>query len=918
MRYLLSSIIFLFFSFTLYSDNFTDFNLPINSIKTNNVSDPDIGMGNELFFNGNYNGAVRYYEKAINKKEIIAFYNLGVTNYVLGNYDKAVKDFSKVLEIDKNNKDAQINLVSTYLMLGNIDEAEKIILPFLDKPDSVKVCVNAAYIFLKRGDTAHAYYYLSKAKEIAPDDLYVSIAYVNFLFSIGDAEKGLSILQNIEGKGYFDNFNIAKTYFNIRDYMNSIEYLKRAKIYQETGELYDLVSKNYALLNDRSMQADALERLLEIDNTSSNNIKYALALGCMQPASNAFDFLKNLINSNPDMYEYKYIYYEMLIAEREINIAREYVNSLYSNNSKGGDLYIYLKHLLTNGRRSNIEKARRIIFSASTKVPQNNYISISKALYYATSNKYNDALKILNALASNDYFIKTESNIIKSFIYIQLKDYKKARFFAKAIPSYRYDWFLHNFVINWNLKDFVSLFDVVRDARYSCINEKKVKNVGFSVLPNIYDFDLSFTFDGHIDDIVETILYPIFIDPDEVVEILKFGIRSLTEQNAILALKALTKTVEFNDALKLNNNAVASTINGNYYSAIEDIKAADAKLPSNPIILYNMGLLCMLTGDRDKALACFESSISSNRYFFPALVAKAVIYSKDGRSSEAKNIASGILGSFDSSWQDIKSLPMYIKNTKYMSQLLLEMYDNLLVDVSDINDNQFNKFIYAIATYMKGSKEQAFNMLKMIKTYNSSRLFNYLTLFNNKSDLIPVSVNDKSYQFTANFIKSRNNKPLLSINVDLNNKYELKEAAYYDILSGRRDVAFNRLARLSRIAFDFPPLYALSLYYFMWVSDDVNMAGANASLRQLRWSNLYSMYYSIIYRVFSRNYNRLTADLNDYKQKYPDSEKSYLASALYMFLKSDLAGLENDIAYLTSHFELLNKKVSTVINIESL
>ena len=129
---LLILIIFMSTSQYIYAQKLND--IPINSIIESNNT--DIESGNEKFMNGDYYGALNTYMEGIRRNEFIAYFNMGVTYYVIGNYEKAEECFTNALKVNKNNTDAELNLAYTYIMLGKTNEAERILIRYIDKVDT--------------------------------------------------------------------------------------------------------------------------------------------------------------------------------------------------------------------------------------------------------------------------------------------------------------------------------------------------------------------------------------------------------------------------------------------------------------------------------------------------------------------------------------------------------------------------------------------------------------------------------------------------------------------------------------------------------------------------------------------------------------------------------------------------------------
>jgi len=227
LRLLLTLIFLITMYQCIYAQKLND--IPINSIKESNNT--ELESGNEKFMNGDYYGALNTYMKNVKRNEFIAYFNMGVTYYVIGNYKKAEECFNNALNVDRNNTDAELNLAYTYIMLNKINEAESILVRYIDKVNTPRFYVNLANLFLLKGNTAKAYFYLNKALDANPENFYTQLSLANYLAAIGDKKGSLQILEKLSPEGYFENFNIARAFFNLEDYLKSNDYLKRAAIY---------------------------------------------------------------------------------------------------------------------------------------------------------------------------------------------------------------------------------------------------------------------------------------------------------------------------------------------------------------------------------------------------------------------------------------------------------------------------------------------------------------------------------------------------------------------------------------------------------------------------------------------------------------------------------------------------------------
>ena len=82
--------------------------------------------GRELFLNKEYDSAIEQFNKVIemDEKFVEAYKIRGNCYLALKKNDEAVKDFSKAIEIDPNNRSAYLNRSSAYKAMGKLPQAK--------------------------------------------------------------------------------------------------------------------------------------------------------------------------------------------------------------------------------------------------------------------------------------------------------------------------------------------------------------------------------------------------------------------------------------------------------------------------------------------------------------------------------------------------------------------------------------------------------------------------------------------------------------------------------------------------------------------------------------------------------------------------------------------------------------------------
>lgn len=144
------------------------------------------------------NNAITYFEK-INELKVDEniLYHIGVLYKKIGNYIKAVSYFDKVIQLNPNNKDAMLNIASTY--------------KFIDMANALEI-----------------YHDINK---IYPDDLTVYFQIYSIYYEMMDLKKALNVslqLISINANEYIYYIMAADCYIELFEYNKAIEYYKKA------------------------------------------------------------------------------------------------------------------------------------------------------------------------------------------------------------------------------------------------------------------------------------------------------------------------------------------------------------------------------------------------------------------------------------------------------------------------------------------------------------------------------------------------------------------------------------------------------------------------------------------------------------------------------------------------------------------
>ncbi|MGA1847165.1 tetratricopeptide repeat protein [Deferribacter abyssi] len=882
----------------LVQDNNTK-NLPINSVIE--IKKDKISKGNQLFLNGNFQEALKYYEKGVKENRSVAYYNIGVSYYLLGNLVQSEKYFKMAIKDDKSFKEAYINLVAVLIEEGKINEAESYI-QFLEDYKDVKTYINLANLYLKKGNTAKSYYYFQKAMEIDAKNEFVRASYGNFLISIEEVDKGINMLSAIKKKGYDEYYNLAKAYFYKKDYRKSIENIKKAIDLKKTEQALKLLAENYNKIQDYILEATVLSQLIELSNKPEYRYLYALALYKSGDFSKAKEVVTALINEFPNESRYYKLKYDILINERKYNEALQVVVKGFKNLKTSFFRYLYVRHLLLYF--DDVKKAYLLIKNVAD---DDDYILLSKAIYYTKIGKFKIADKYLSEISNkgSDYYL------LVSFILLKQRDYKKALENIEKISKYENRYYLYKFIALWNLRYFDELLRLSKERLNYLKYNRESPKVSFRLKPKKYDIGFFYRYDGKFEDILRLFLFPLVIDPNESIEFLTLGYKLLQDKENLKAIIELKKSANFNNGIMYNNKGVDYFLNGDFYKAINYFKKASKYLRNNPFVSYNLGVGYLALGDLDNAYYYFDNSILNNRFVLYSYLGKAVVYYLRGEATRIITQYDMVINNYDEAVDSV-NYPHIFLLAKYFAMLGLGKYDDVIFEVSN-SESDFNYELFAgkLAQFLKRGQMELFDDYKFKLIYHF-QCFDELL----KKDfrLVGDRVCNNYKLYSSLFLTE---KSVYNISYKMD-KYELSQFIMYNLAINRLDKVLKGLKILSRKDFRYSKLYELSLYYFLLKNDFLNAEASYTSLEKLKFKNLFTQYYRMLYFLLNYNEKRLIKEINSFIKEYPVDYRGVMIDTLLSFKSNNLKKVLDDLLSIKNMEPEINKKVSLEILIDDI
>jgi tetratricopeptide (TPR) repeat protein len=152
-----------------------------------------------LFVQGNVNA----FQSPVTTQVENLFYS-GNTKAKEGNYEMAVRDYSKAISLFPDFQEAYNNRGNAFAKLHDIDSAIKDYKKAIDlDPSDASAYNNLGNAYIEKDDLAKAAEYLTKAIEIKPDYAKAFSSRAIIYFVKGDFSKAWMDVHVAEGLGYF-------------------------------------------------------------------------------------------------------------------------------------------------------------------------------------------------------------------------------------------------------------------------------------------------------------------------------------------------------------------------------------------------------------------------------------------------------------------------------------------------------------------------------------------------------------------------------------------------------------------------------------------------------------------------------------------------------------------------------------------
>lgn len=263
-----------------------------------------VQMGNLLYFQGNYEESLTYYNKALAiNEEVSDLYNtIGLVYAAKGNYEAAIKEYFKALEQDDGNYYAYGNVAKAYLMLGDpqralteintafhlyakvpefyiikgkslialerFEEAESVYLEAISLwEDLADAYYDLGDIYLRQGNYLASIQKFSFAKDYGIDEGFLGMGYC--YRNLEQYEEAIIAFQEyqsrIEGVDLKALYEIGLCYFQLENYQQTVTTYKEYLSIEENTEILLIMGYAYEQLAEYDKAYDLFMRIIEID-----------------------------------------------------------------------------------------------------------------------------------------------------------------------------------------------------------------------------------------------------------------------------------------------------------------------------------------------------------------------------------------------------------------------------------------------------------------------------------------------------------------------------------------------------------------------------------------------------------------------------------------------------------------------------
>lgn len=888
----------------IINDNATA-DLTIESVAESN--DLDITDGNALFSTGDYRAAIRSYEKATKDNKATAFYNIGVSYYLLNNTPMAELNFREAVKADPNFDEAVMNLVAVLAEQGpeKAKEAEEYITRFINTNKSAKVFVEIANVYLNINDMAKAVYYYRKALEVDSKSPYVLENYANFLITIGEYQDGVNILENLADKSFAVLYNLANAYYGLGNKVSATNYAENALYTSGGTEIgYDKLAQLFNKLKKYKEEVQTLRTLISGNSKRDYRIRLIKAYLSLSENTKALDEINILLSLFPEDEDLNLLKYNILVYIHP-DEAGKYIRKTYDHFKSDKVLSYYVKHVCY------FDKTQNEVLPLLKNNRTNGWMSLAKTVYALKKGNYKNAAEyIKNASVENGH----DFYAYHSFLSIKNRNYTEAAVYAENLDLLQYDTFWYKLVVAWNLGKPQELLSLGEEYKNSSLITVRPPTFEFNIRPVLDDMSFTYPFNDKGIDVASMLAYPVFLKPDETAQYLITGMGALKERDR----NTVTDKLE---GIKTNNAGIEAFYAFDLYKALKNFQEATLQLPNNSYAFYNLALTYFNLGDNIKALDTIKQAMAIDKNNGFVHLVSGLVNARIGNYPEARK-------NFDQA--KVYALKSIRNDNFYLDENVMLLYlsilainkDNMKKEAEGLYPSSKNGYAATVSLFMDYFEHYDINKLKDLDNspiFRASRIKKLLELrFLKSTDIYDIEDPDRYYTLAYKYIMLHRGaaNEIKFNNIFSKDKVYLKDMVYAYSYTYNKARGLSILQDLSNIDNRYIELYKVSLYYFTWIKDFVNAEASYGTLDRIGYKDQTTLYYMLLYFLSNFSGDRLNTYLKMYQEAYGEDYRSDVILALMNLYTKNINAFSNIVSTILQKEPYLFDKMFIEINFE--
>ncbi len=247
-----------------------------------------------------------------------------------GEYQLAITDYRKLLELHPDNVQAKVNLGAALAKVGQFDEAiamyESALLSLKDKNP---VRLNLGLAYYKKGDLAKAREQFSALHQAAPTNVQAAILLADTEIKLGDAESAVTMLEPLEAANSrnpdFD-YVLGLALIKAGRRREGVPRIEKSAELGNSPDAYVLAGATLLDLNEYEQARKDLEKALQLDPTLRGlHTLVGMARDKTGDQKQAEPAFRQALEENPDDFDANLYLGALLYKQRHMDEAKIYL-----------------------------------------------------------------------------------------------------------------------------------------------------------------------------------------------------------------------------------------------------------------------------------------------------------------------------------------------------------------------------------------------------------------------------------------------------------------------------------------------------------------------------------------------------------------------------------------------------------------